>query len=180
VWWNATLRRSRMESEMDAELRFHMEAYAEDLIRSGVPSEEARRRARLGLGGAEQVKEECREASGVVLLESLTQDIRYALRMMRRSPGLTAVAVLSLALGIGANTAIFSLINTLMLGRLPVRDPGQLVELLSRYPGEPRSNCCGGKVYEHIRYYNHVFSGLIGSAVSRFKVRAKGLEPETV
>ena len=180
MWLRATLWRSRMESEMDAELRFHVKAYAEDLIHSGVPCEEALRRARLEFGGAEQVKEECREARGVVLLESLMQDIRYALRMMRRSPGFTAVAVLSLALGLGANTAIFSLINTVMLRRLPVRDPGQLVELLSQYPGEPRTNCCGGKVYEHIRDYNHVFSGLIGAAASGFKVRAEGLEPDTV
>ena len=72
--------------------------------------------------------------------ETLWQDVRYALRMMRRSPGFTAVAVLSLSLGIGANTAIFSLINTLMLRLLPVREPEQLVELLSRYPGEPRIN----------------------------------------
>jgi putative ABC transport system permease protein len=71
-------------------------------------------------------------------LETLWQDLRYALRMMRRSPGFTAIAVLSLALGIGANTAIFSLINILMLRLLPVKDPQQLVELLSRYPGEPR------------------------------------------
>ena len=73
-------------------------------------------------------------------IESVLQDVRYALRMMRRSPGFTAVAVLSLALGIGANTAIFSLINTLMLRLLPVRDPEQLVELLSKYPGDPRMN----------------------------------------
>jgi hypothetical protein len=71
-------------------------------------------------------------------LETLWQDLRYALRMMRRNPAFTAVAVLSLSLGIGANTAIFSLINILMLRLLPVKDPQQLVELLSRYPGEPR------------------------------------------
>jgi hypothetical protein len=71
-------------------------------------------------------------------LETLWQDLRYALRMMRRNPAFTAVPVLSLSLGIGANTAIFSLINILMLRLLPVKDPQQLVELLSRYPGEPR------------------------------------------
>ncbi len=83
-----------------------------------------------------------------ISLETLWQDVRYALRMMRRSPGFTAVAVLSLSLGIGANTAIFSLINTLMLRLLPVRDPEQLVELLSRYPGEPRINAFSWQSYE--------------------------------
>jgi len=112
-------------------------------------------------------------------LETLWQDIRYALRMMRRSPGFTAVAVLSL--GIGANTAIFSLINTLMLRLLPVREPEQLVELLSRYPGEPRLNAFSWQSYEHYRDHNHVFSDLIGtSGSSPLNVRSEGLEPETL
>jgi len=169
-----------MESEMDAELRFHIEAYAEDLIRSGVSCEEAMRRACVEFGGIERIKEEGREARGVVLLESLIQDVRYALRTMRRSPGFTAVAVLSLALGIGANTAIFSLINALMLRMLPVQHPEQLVELLSVYPGEPRTNGFSWQIYERFRNENHVFSGLIGADHSHFNVRAEGLEPETV
>src|ERR1700686_5453349 len=110
----------------------------------------------------------------------LWQDVRYALGMMRRSPGFTAVAVLSLALGIGANTAIFSLINTLMLRLLPVRQPQQLVELLNIYPGDPRLNSFSWPSYQHFRDNNHVFSALIGAARSRFAVCAEGLEPETV
>ncbi len=111
----------------------------------------------------------------------LWQDVRYALRIMRRTPGFTAVAVLSLALGIGANTAIFSLINTLMLRLLAVRDPEQLVELLQKYPGEPRGNgFWSWQSYEHFRDYNHVFSGLIGFGASHFSVRGKGLEPEAL
>ena len=108
------------------------------------------------------------------------QDARYALRMMRRSPGFTAVAALSLALGIGANTAIFSLINSLMLRMLPVRDPEQLVALLSKYPGEPRGSYFSLPSYEHHRDYNHVFSGLIATGVSRFNVRGGGGELETL
>ncbi|HLJ14528.1 MAG TPA: ABC transporter permease [Bryobacteraceae bacterium] len=114
--------------------------------------------------------------------ERLWQDIRYALRMMRRSPGFTTVAVLSLALGIGANTAVFSLINALMLHLLPVREPEQLVELLQHYPGEPRGNgFWSWPSYEYYRDHNHVFSGLIGAtAPSHFSVRGKGVEPEMV
>ena len=94
------------------------------------------------------------------------RDIRYALRSMRRSPGFTAVAVLSLALGIGANTAIFSLIEATMLRMLPVSHPEQLVELLQKYPGEPRGNgYWSWRSYEHIRDNNHVFSSVIGASI---------------
>jgi putative ABC transport system permease protein len=114
-------------------------------------------------------------------MEHIIQDLRFGLRMMRRTPGFTAVAVLSLSLGIGANTAIFSLINILMLRLLPVKEPQQLVELLSRYPGEPRINAFSWQSYEHYRDHNHVFSGLIGtSGPARLNVRSEGLEPETL
>jgi putative ABC transport system permease protein len=108
------------------------------------------------------------------------QDVRFAFRTMRRSPGFTAVAVLSLALGIGANTAIFSLINTLMLRMLPVREPEQLVELLNKYPSEPRGSYFSRQSYEHFRDHNDVFSGLIGVYASRFSVRGPGGETEAL
>src|SRR5262245_20592743 len=109
------------------------------------------------------------------------QDIRYALRMMRRSLGFTAVAVLSLALGIGANTVIFSLIDVLMLRMLPVRDPERLVVLMQKYPGEPRGGYWSWQSYEHYRDNNHVFSDLIASAGPLpMTARSEGLEPETV
>jgi predicted permease len=110
----------------------------------------------------------------------LRQDVRYALRMMRRTPAFTAVAVLSLALGIGANTAIFSLINALTLRPLAVDHPEQLVEFLIQYPGEPPLNVFSVQSYEHFRDHNHVFSGLTGVQHSRLHVRGAGLELETV
>ena len=128
-WLRAMLRRSRMESEMDAELRFHLEAYAEDLVRRGVPREEAMRRARIEFGGIECAKEECREARGVNFVESFIQDLRYGLRMLRKSPGFTAAAVLTIALGIGANAAIFGLMDSALLRGLPFREPERLVHI---------------------------------------------------
>ena len=125
----ALLRRGDVEGELDDELRFHIEQQMEESVKAGLPREEARRRALLEFGGIEQTKEECRDARGVSFLESLMQDLRFGLRMMKASAGLTAIAILSLALGIGATIAIFSVIYSLALRSLPVQRPDQLVEV---------------------------------------------------
>ena len=112
--------------------------------------------------------------------EQLRQDLLHGARGLRKNPGLTLTAVLTLALGIGANTAIFSLLYTLVLRPLPVRDPGQLVELLSDYPNDPRLNVFGWKYYEHFRERNTVFSELTGLAPSRFEVKLGDGQAETL
>jgi predicted permease len=123
------MHRKTMEEQLDKELGFHLEELIADLMARGHAPAEARRLARLELGGPEQVKEDCRDARGTRWIEDLFQDVRYALRTLRQRPGFAAVALLSLALGTGATTVMFSLIDGVMLKPFAYRDPGHLVRL---------------------------------------------------
>jgi len=158
-WFRAIVRRSRMETEMDAELRFHIEAYADDLIRGGVPRAEALRRARIEFGGLERAKEECRDARGINFIEILIQDLRYGLRMLRKNPGFAAVAVLTLALGIAANTAVFTAFDALVLRPRPVMDPNSLVAVFRTTPGDARGRFSYPD-YVYLRDHSKSFSDL--------------------
>lgn len=129
TWLNRLLRRRQMEEQLEKELRFHIDEYAADLMARGQDPAAARRQARLALGGPEQVKEECRDARGTRWVEDLWQDLRYALRTLRKAPGFAAVALLTLALGIGATTVMFTLINGVLLKPYPFPQPGRLVSL---------------------------------------------------
>ncbi len=125
----ALLRRGAVETDLDDELRLHLEHEAAKHERAGCSPGEARRRARLALGGVEQVKEDCRDARGTRWIEDFGHDLRYGARQLRFNPGFALVGIGSLALGIGANTAIFQLVNSVRLRTLPVERPAELAAI---------------------------------------------------
>jgi predicted permease len=159
--FRSLLRRSTVDKELDAELRFHLEQQVEKHVRSGLTREEAMRRSRLEFGGLDQVSENCREARGVTFVEILVQDVRYGLRMFRRNPGFTAVVVGTLALGIGANTAIFSLINAALLKMLPVRNAEQLVQFTTNSPTMGINDAFSYPTLKALREQNQALSGVL-------------------
>jgi hypothetical protein len=128
-WWQRLWRRRQMEEQLEKELSFHIEQHAADLVANGHTPAEAQRQARLALGGPEQVKEHCRDARGTRWLEDLWQDFCYAVRTLRQRPGFAAVALLTLALGIGATTVMFTVVNGVLLKPYPFPQPSRLVNL---------------------------------------------------
>ena len=178
-WLRQLFSRRRICDDLSAEIREHLEEKVEELVAGGMSRKEASAAARREFGNITLIEEDSRTAWGWTALESFFADIRYGLRSMRRNPGFTALAILSLALGIGANTAIFSLVNTLMLRTLPVRDPQQLVALLHHYPApdEPHDNTFSLQTYHLMLAHNDVFSGLIASSYRPLHLRSD--EPES-
>jgi predicted permease len=174
-------RKERFERELDEELRGFLDMAAEEKMKHGMSRKDALRAVRLERSNLEVTKEVVRSAGWESFVETCWQDLRFGLRMLRKSPAFTAVAILTLGLGIGANTAIFSLINALMLRSVPVCDPGSLVELLHQYPGEPAYNGFSWDAYQLMRDGDHVFSDLfIGSTMNFGTVRGDNLQPQTV
>jgi macrolide transport system ATP-binding/permease protein len=155
--------RRAVEGELDEELRFHLEHQVEKYIRSGLTPEEAMRRTRIEFGGLNQVKEHCREARGVTFVETLSQDVRYGLRMLRKSPGFTAVALVTLALGIGANAVVISLVDALVFKPMNVRRGQNLYTIGQAKGGFPSQSYPD---YVDLRDRNHSFDGVLACEIS--------------
>ncbi len=170
------LRRAQVEQELDEELRYHLERQVEENIAKGMTPEEARYAALRAMGGVERRKEECRDMRRVNLIENTLQDLRYASRALRRSPGFTAVAILSLALGIGANAAIFQLLNAVRLRSLPVAKPQELAEVRvaggnSGFGVQTGVNSeLTYALWERIRERQEAFSGIFAWGNANFSV----------
>ena len=174
------LHRAQVERELHAELTFEIEQRVEALVAGGMTETEARRQARLDFGGLDQTKEECRDARAVALFEGALQDIRYGVRALRKTPGFVAVAVLSLALGIGVNTAIFSVVDAAVLRALPYGDPDRVVMVW-----EDASRIGLGKNwpspgnFKEWNQRNHAFAGLAALVSVSANLTADG-PPEQV
>ena len=180
-----TLRRGRSDADLQEELRLHMELAAEAAHRGGEPPHDALRTARLRSGNALQALDALHDQRGISWIEELSRDVRHGLRMLRRSPSFTAVALLTLALGIGANAAIYQLLDAVRIRTLPVRDPEQLVLLeladVTRWTGRRASvyDSLSNPVWEQVRERDDLLSGLL--AWSNVELRLdRGIGPRVV
>jgi predicted permease len=201
TWWRAVTRGTEVDAQVDEELRFHIESYVGDLMRSGIPREEAMRRAKAELGSIAAGKENCRQAWGSRWFDELRGDLCYALRMLARSPGFAAIAVGSLALGIGANTVIFTAAQHMLLDRLSVPHPEQLrlfrwtqanpgvVESLWGWfdddPGGMTSTSFSYPVYEQLRRENRTLGDVFafkpyGRMIATIDGQAETVDAEMV
>lgn len=168
-------RRDAVDVELSSELRFHVERQIAANVSAGMPPAEARRAALNEFGGVEELKEECRDMRKINWLQDLAQDIRYGLRTLRKSPGFTAVAVLTLALGIGANTAIFSVVDAVLLKPLPYQESNRLVAVWEHTLQEPsKPNVVAPRNFLDWQAQNHVFQGMAYLADVRSNLTGAG------
>jgi putative ABC transport system permease protein len=136
-WWQRLRRRWRLEQELDAELRFHLDRLVADYMADGCSERDARQKAREAFGGLEAVKDDCRDARGTRWAHDLAHDVRFAGRLLAKDRGFTAVAVLALALGIGVNNTLFTIVNALCIRGLPIAEPGRVIDISERDPTHP-------------------------------------------
>ncbi len=177
-WLQRLFRREQTEKQLDAELRFHLERQIADYIAAGMNPEEALHRARLEFGAPEGIKQDCREARHTNVIETLVQDLRFSLRMFRKNPGFTVAAITTLALGIGANTAIFTVLNSVILRPLPYRDPNRLALVWTGSDQNRQARFpASGPQLTYLREHNRLFED-IGAIWASTGALAGLAEPE--
>src|SRR5437899_328024 len=178
--FRALFQKERLDAQMNDEMRSHVEMQTQENIESGMSAEEARYAALRQFGWVESIKDTCRDQRGVSWIENLGQDILYGARMLRKNPGFAAVAVLTLALGIGANTAIFSIIYAVMLKPLPYADSEQLFNVFEVLPQDEVPGTGWSYVnFAELRQQNHVFSEMAGDQSHQLTLTGRG-EPSVV
>src|SRR5262249_33401214 len=168
----ALFRPTSVEHELDDELRFHLERHVERLVERGLDRNEAERRVRLAFGGLDQIKDECRDARGVAPLEGFAGDLRDAARGLARQPTFAVIVVATLALGIGANTAIYSILDSLILRTLPVSDPAGLVQITRE--GAFRRTSWPNPIWESLRDRDDLFAGALAYSSDQFNLSHAG------
>ena len=172
----ALLQRKRLDDDLTAELETHLALHVQDNLRAGMTPEQAHRHALLKLGGLAQVEEECRRVRGIPWLEHVARDVRYGARALRASPAFTLTAIVTLALGIGANAAMFSVINAALLRPLPVERPDELVSINNRRPGVPTHSYPD---YRDFRDRATVMSGIAAFRISAMNLETAGTATRT-
>jgi predicted permease len=177
-WWQRLLRRRLLERQLDAELRDHLQRQTADYVAAGLSQAEARRRAILEFGGFEQIREQCRDARGTRFVEDCVQDARYALRTLGKRPGFVLASILLLGLGIGVNTAIFSLLHAVLFREVVAAAPGELYFVGHRH-GERMHAVSNYPLVERVRDRSDVFAGLTAYTLTTFKI-ANGDEVDRV
>ena len=175
----ALLGRRRVEEELEEELSAHVARQAEVYVRAGMTPAEAQRRARIEFGGVDQIKEECRDARGVRLLDDLARDVSYAARVLRRQPSYALVVLVTLTIGIGANTAIFQLLDAMKFRPLPVKNPSELVEVRPTFDNvwgsmTGRRARVTFAIWDELRRRHEPFSGVFAWGVNRFDLSTGG------
>ena len=170
-----TLLRARLDDELDEEIQAHLEMQAEELVRQGMSPEEARVAARRRFGGVDQVKECYRDRRGLLAVEHFARDLRYGARLLGRTPGFAIIAVVTLAIGIGASTAIFTLLNRALFQPLPVRNPGELVSLNNSGGGNRMLPLFSYPTYLDLRDRSRSFAGVVGYRFAPVSVSHDGV-----
>lgn len=178
TWWHRLVRRRQLEQQLDAELRDHLQRQIADYVSEGLSEADARRRAALEFGGLEQIREQCRDARGTRFVEDAVQDTRYALRTLVKRPGFTTAVILLLGLGIGVNTAIFSLLHAVLFREVAVQAPNEIYFLAHRH-GERSHATSNYPLLERVRDRSDVFDILTAYSRTTFRVAA-GDEVERV